>query len=111
MADEQTIGSLFRSKAIAADELNAAVDAYLEDPSTTQLQFGKDNVPCLPGAGGAEPYPTDAILMWSVASGRCGYVRSNAAVVRKRTSRNHSEPKLPPSRRTAALVKRLRRSA
>jgi hypothetical protein len=35
IADEQATGSLFRSKAIAADKLNAAVDAYLEDPSTT----------------------------------------------------------------------------
>ncbi|MDR7040474.1 hypothetical protein J2X36_005257 [Methylobacterium sp. BE186] len=40
MADEHTTGGLFKAKAITEDEVFAAVDAYMADPTTALFIMG-----------------------------------------------------------------------
>lgn len=41
MSDTPTTGDLFKAKAFTADDLRAAVDAYMADPTTTQFTMGE----------------------------------------------------------------------
>lgn len=61
MAEQPTVGTLFKSKDIDVDALHAAVDAYLADPTTTEFPLGGGYVLDLAAAVEAHPASRKAL--------------------------------------------------
>ena len=56
MAGEQTFGDLFKAKAILEADLDAAVDAFMADPSLSAFLMGASYTANLHGAVAASPF-------------------------------------------------------
>ena len=69
MAGEPYFGDLFKSKAILDADLNAAVDAYIADPTTSRFSIRDRHVADLTAAVAASPYAQDMLANPSVKEG------------------------------------------
>jgi hypothetical protein len=58
MAENPTTGELYKAKALTEEDVVAAVDAFMADPSTTAFLFGDGYQVDLPGSVAASSFAT-----------------------------------------------------